>query len=297
MNEERAIGSYSDDEIDAAYAMCRDFAASHYENFPVISWIFNAAQRRHLAAVYTFLRRADDVADEGTGTIEQRMHGLLWMQAALKASEEGRAKDPMFAALSVTLQKGGIPRQWLDDVLSAFKVDLLKNRYTDEEQLMGYCRYSANPVGLIVLHILGYTHNSTMWEKMTPLSDAICSALQLTNHWQDVFIDLQKNRLYIPLELMKECGYTEEDWKNKTVNTSFSKTMAVCLKKTRDLFDQGHALLGYLRFKDRKIIGMIWLSGLRVLMKMEKTGGDTLNHRPTIGLKDKFWILWRVLWI
>ncbi len=194
------------------YRYCEWITYRHYENFPVASWLLPVSLRPHVAAVYAFARAADDFADESR--YQGRALDLLgqWRES-LKACANGRgAQHPIFLALADTIRKKGIPVQLLDDLLTAFTLDVTKRRYADWGELMTYCRYSANPVGRLVLLLHGIRD-----EELHRRSDDICSGLQLANHWQDLRIDVARDMIYVPQDLMRQHGVTDSDLKSRLV--------------------------------------------------------------------------------
>ncbi len=186
-----------------AFAYCLSLARNHYENFPVASWIMPKQLRPHIAAVYAFSRIADDFADEAEYEGERMAYLEDW-ENQLETLHEKEPIHPVFIALKDTLQRFAIPIELFSDLLRAFKMDVDVSRYHTFEGLLEYCRHSANPVGRIVLHLMGYPA-----PRLMEYSDAICTALQLANFWQDVRIDLAKNRIYLPLQDLMRFQYTE----------------------------------------------------------------------------------------
>lgn len=279
---------------ETSYLFCRDLAARHYENFPVITRFLTGAQRDQLCAAYAFMRTADDMADSGTFSLEQRLQLLLQWQARLDAAYAGEADEPIFVALADTVRKAGIPKEYFDALLNAFKVDLFKFRYRTFDELLEYCRYSANPVGRIVLHVMGYGE-SPDWPRMAAASDDLCTALQLVNHLQDLFADRESKRLYLPAEDLNRFGYTAEDWERGEVNGSFRALMAFEVERVVDYFQRGEVLMAHLRPNHRRQIRLIWLGGRRIADKIIRHRYDVLHHRPVITGYDKIRIALKFL--
>lgn len=279
---------------DKAYAYCRQIAKNHYENFPVASWFIPKQKREHFYAAYAFMRMADDFADNPVLEITQRLHLLHQWQAKLNACYEGYADDLIFVALKKTIQVCAIPKEYFDNLLNAFKVDLFKNHYQNFDELLEYCSFSANPVGRIVLCILGY-HNHPEKEKIFSASDSVCTALQLTNHWQDVFMDRKIGRCYLPQDDMRRHGYSPDDWEKKITDHRFQRLMSFQVDRSRAIFDKGKTLLAFLKKPERYEILLIWLGGMRILEKIEKNGYDVLNRRPSLTLLDALRIGYRFL--
>ncbi len=267
--------------LDQAYAYCRKLALSHYENFPVASHFLPKKLRPHVAAVYAFSRIADDFADEDQFE-GVRMARLKEWEHRLKLVEEGvPTTHPVFMALADTLTQCKIPMSLFSDLLTAFKMDVIVSRYQTFDQLLNYCRYSANPVGRIVLHIMGYPAPKFLEE-----SDFICTALQLANFWQDVAVDLDKKRIYLPREDMFRFGYDEESLKNKLYDDRFRRLVLFQVDRTADLFERGKELCGKVPGRLGLELRMTWLGGMEILHKIRKMDGNVLHARPSLKKRD-----------
>lgn len=277
-------------DIDNAYRYCRDLARRHYENFPVASLLISRKKRKHFFALYAFMRTADDFADNTTLSLEQRLHLLMQWQRRLDACYQGDADEPIFIALRATVEELELPKAYLEALLNAFKVDLFKSRYQTFDELLEYCSMSANPVGRLVMHVLGYSRHP-QFEMMAEASDAICTALQLVNHWQDLFIDLEKDRLYLPMEDMHRFGYSVDNWKQKLMNDAYFRLMAFQTDRAEFFFEKGKVLFEHLNFPERLEIKLIWLGGQRIIRKQRSAGYDMVHHRPVINWLDKFWMM------
>src|SRR5436309_3766512 len=190
---------------DEGRAYTRWLATNHYENFHVVSFLLPKRLHQDFYNVYSYCRWADDLGDE-IGDRAESLRLLDWWRSELDAMYAGRAKHPVFVALAPTVERCGIPRQPFSDLIDAFVQDQTVTRYRDWDELFNYCRCSANPVGRLVLYLCGYSD-----EKRQRLSDATCTALQLANFWQDVTVDLLKDRIYIPLDVIERHGYTADD--------------------------------------------------------------------------------------
>src|SRR5215510_13029363 len=201
--------------LDEAFAVCERRVRSHYENFPVGLFV-PKPKRRYVHALYAFARAADDFADEKAYE-GMRQEKLDQWEARLHAAYRGEAEDPIFIALGETVRRLEIPKPLLLDLLSAFRQDTVKSRYDTWEELLDYCRRSADPVGRLVLLVFGYRDSPDL----APLSDSICTGLQLANHWQDVAVDLRKDRVYIPRELRERFGVGEWDLNAGRVTDGF----------------------------------------------------------------------------
>jgi squalene synthase HpnC len=277
-----------------AYAYCRELAQSHYENFPVASLFIPKSKRKYFYAAYAFMRTADDFADSSVIDLNLRLQLLSQWQNKLDKCYKGQTEDPIFIALKDTVETCGIPKEYFNNLLNAFKVDLFKSRYQNFDELLEYCSFSANPVGRIVLHILGYVNHPDK-ENLFSASDSICTALQLANHWQDVFDDQKRGRMYLPQDDLLRFGYTAEDWQNNLVNSAFKELMKFQIDRASGLFHKGRVLLGQLKRPERFEITLIWLGGMRILEKIEKNKFDVLSRRPTLGYSDFARILFRLI--
>jgi squalene synthase HpnC len=284
----------------AAYAECQRLAQAHYENFPVASRLVPAGMRPHVAAVYAFARTADDFADEGTRTAEERIRLLDDWRHRLHAcvtESDGRLEsddlDPhgrIFLALGATMRACSLPVVLFDDLLDAFRQDITTTRYATWGEVLDYCRRSANPVGRIVLRIAG--HNS---ETLDRSSDALCTALQLTNFWQDFGRDWQKGRLYVPIDEVTQWGARTEDLDDRRITDAWRGALGIVGGRTRNLFAKGRhvceAVGGRLGYELR----LTWLGGMRVLERVERSGYDVFADRPTLGVRDGVPLFWRAL--
>ncbi len=262
--------------LDRAYRVCREITASHYENFPVASLLLPAKIRRHVYPIYAFARHADDLADEAG----DRDALLQWREFLYLSSQETPG-HPIFMALTDTMRKFDLPLSLFDDLLSAFLQDLEKNRYADLPELLEYCRYSANPVGRIILLLHGYRE-----EQLFVYSDAICTALQLANFWQDLSIDLKKDRLYIPRSFLEAYRIDEEALFQKVSHDNFREMLKALIETTRGLFRQGLPLLRRIRGRLKWELKFTVMGGLAVLDKIEKLDYNVLQYRPALTRGD-----------
>lgn len=274
----------------AAYAACLRLARSHYENFPVASWLMPRAARPHIAAVYAFARMADDVADEGASPEPVRLAELEHWQQRLDAAAEGRvaetgddAIDAASVALAETLRTFGSARMHalLSDLLSAFRQDVVQQRYSSWSQLLDYCRRSANPIGRLVLLICGYDE-----ERLGAKSDAVCTALQLTNFWQDLEIDWSRGRLYVPQDIVEAHHAHTGDLDRRIWSPQWRDALEDAGLRTRKLFEAGRSVAdevtGRLRWELRATV----LGGLRVLDRLAEADYDVFRARPTLTKRD-----------
>jgi hydroxysqualene synthase len=280
---------------DAAYARCLEIARRHYENFPVASRLLPRAMRPHVAAIYAFARAADDFADEGERSDETRL-GLLddWRErlheaAHLRHGYGGPAANSaghrdaaaIFRALGVTMRRHNLEVELLDDLLSAFRQDVLKKRYEDWDDVLDYCRRSANPIGRLVLRLAGYRD-----ARLDDLSDAVCTALQLTNFWQDLQIDWRKGRLYVPLSLVRAAAADEGDLDAGRVTPEWRTALAAAAATTRTLFEKGRPIADAVRGRLRWELRATWLGGVRILDRLEAAGFDVFTSRPVLSWPD-----------
>lgn len=276
--------------LEESFAFCERIARAHYENFPVASFFIPREKRKYVWSVYAFARVADDFADEGDASPERRLEQLAKWGEYLEATFRGNPPHPIFIALGETMHKCAIPPSLPADLLTAFRMDVVTKRFARFQDLLYYCRHSANPVGRFVLHI---------FEDATPLncehSDNICTALQLTNFWQDVSVDYAKGRVYIPLEDIERFGYTERELENAVTDDRFRDLMAFEIERTRDLFRRGSPLLENATSRLRLELRLTWRGGMRILEKIERAGYNVLQKRPTLGTGDVLAILVRSL--
>lgn len=277
MNQQNRLNS----NFDAAYLSAINFSKSHYENFPVVSLFIPKELRKHIAIVYQFARQADDLADEGDLLDSIRIGKLDDYETKLTNCLSGIFDNEFWAALFNTLHTKKLTPQYFYDLLSAFKQDVVKKRYASYSELLDYCSRSANPVGRIILELFGITN-----EQAFNYSDAICTALQLTNFYQDVSIDLIKGRIYIPEDDWKKYGIDEKVFELKKNNTNFIALIKYQVDRTRRLFLEGWKLIPFLDKRLRKQIIMTILGGEGILDKIEKNGYNVLEHRPKLSKID-----------
>jgi squalene synthase HpnC len=285
-----------------AYAACARLAAAHYENFPVASRLVPARMRPHVAAVYAFARTADDFADEDGLTLPER-HALIddWharlMRAAggtvvaptadvapaidvapgLQSRHTSIDPDLVFEALGDTIRTCSLDVTLFEDLLSAFRQDTVVTRYAAWEDVFDYCRRSANPVGRLVLHIAGYRD-----AELEAGSDALCTALQLTNFWQDLATDWHRGRLYVPAVERDAAGATEADLDAGRITPAWRAALTRCAARTRASFQQGRAVCDAVHGRLRYELRLTWLGAVRVLDRLEATGFDVFNNRPAL---------------
>jgi len=280
-------------ELAAAYAACERLARSHYENFPVASRLLPAKMRPHVAAIYAFARIADDMADEGTRPASERLADLDRWGARLDAALDGTAADRepnafVFVAVRHSIETCALPRELFHDLLSAFRQDVTVTRYASWELLLDYCRRSANPVGRLVLRVAGVNSADAA-------SDAVCTALQLTNFWQDLEIDSMKGRLYVPESIWKPAGAREADLASCHMTPEWRAALQEVARRTRALFAEWRAVCDAVRGRLRYELRATWLGGTRVLDKLEAADFDMFRARPKLTKADVPWLLWPAL--
>jgi phytoene synthase len=284
---------------EAAYAVCLRLARQHYENFPVASRLLPRALRPHVAAIYAFARIADDFADEGDRTEAARLALLNDWQRRLHDAAAGRTEHAgdigsdaaaIFVALGDTMRVCDLDTRLFDDLLSAFRQDVLVKRYDTWRDLLDYCRRSANPVGRLVLTISGYRS-----EALDRQSDAICTALQLTNFWQDVERDWANGRLYVPRDLWEPAAADEADLSRRRMTPAWQAAIGEGARRTRALFDAGRPLPDNVRGRLAWELRATWAGGVRILDRLEAIGFDVFRQRPVLGWRDLPGIGWAVL--
>lgn len=264
-------------------------ATHHYENFNVVSWLLPKDLHQHFYNVYAYCRWADDLGDEIPES-RRALELLDWWEHELAACYEGRPSQAVFVALRETIIAKDIPRQPFADLLKAFRQDQTVKRYATWESVLDYCVYSANPVGRLVLYLCGYRD-----EHRQKLSDATCTALQLANFWQDVSRDLEKRRIYIPLDAAAHHGVSEDDIVSRRFSPNYVALMKDLIARTRELFNEGLPLAQQVEGKLSIDLEMFSRGGLAVLDAIEAQGYDTLNHRPAISKVKQAGLLGSVL--
>ncbi len=266
--------------------------SSHYENFPVASPLLPPRMRASVRVVYAFARSADDLADEGDASASERIAALDAYEAELDRIDAGQpAGDALFAELArVLAEHDTLSTRPLRDLLSAFRQDVVTTRYADRDALLDYCRRSADPVGRIMLALHGERDATLL-----PMSDAICSALQLINFLQDVAIDWQKGRVYLPQEALQRHGVSEQQIADGVVDANWHALMQAEIDHARTLMLAGAPLARRVRGRLGWELRLIVLGGLRILEKIEAVGHDVFNRRPTLTKADWLLLGWRSL--
>ncbi len=262
-------------------ASAHPLPVDHYENFPVASWLLPARLRPAVEAIYGFARGADDIADEGEASREERLAGLDRYLAALDAIEAGRAPAPEFARIARAVADYALPLALLRDLIDAFRQDVVKQRYATFDELLDYSRRSANPVGRLLLHLFARADAASLAR-----SDAICSALQFVNFWQDVALDWAKDRVYLPQEDLARFGVAESQVAEGIADDRWRALMAFECARARSMLIEGSALgftlPGRLGLEIRATVE----GGLAILDKIGDVRADVFRHRPVLGKPD-----------
>ena len=267
--------------LEQSRAYCERLARSHYENFSVASWFLPARLRQHFFNVYAYCRISDDLGDE-VGNPAASLLLLDQWQRELEACYAGSPRHPVFVALAETVRKFEIPQHEFSDLLTAFRQDQTITRYQTFDDLLGYCRNSANPVGHLVLYLCGYRD-----AERQKLSDYTCTALQLANFWQDVSVDYEKGRIYLPLESLRRFGVSEEDLTAERNTSSFSEMMRFEVARARGWFERGLPLVGKVDKELAIDLELFTRGGQEILKAIEKQGYAVLGRRPSISKSRK----------
>jgi squalene synthase HpnC len=288
---------------DEARAMCRRLALGRYENFSVLTGLVPSDLRDDFAAVYAFCRWADDLGDE-VGNRDRSRELLAWWRHELEQCFADEPRHPVMLALHSTIRRHDLPLTPFDDLIRAFEQDQDVTRYETWQQVVDYCKLSADPVGRLVLMVCGEPREDAYFQK----SDAICTALQLTNHWQDVKRDmLERDRIYIPRELIEQHGI--EDFEDRLIRSArqgygvdhkfLGQTRTVireCVNRTWGLFEQGHELLPMLSPRTRPIVDLLSSGGHHVLRQIELWNYETALYRPRLSAIARVMLVTRAWW-
>ena len=267
--------------LDAARAYCAHLARTHYENFSVASWFLPERLRQHFFNIYAYCRISDDLGDE-VGDANASLELLEQWERQLDACYDATPRHPVFVALAETVRHFDIPKHEFSDLLRAFRQDQTVTRFETFNDVLAYCRYSANPVGHLVLYLCGYRD-----AERQQLSDSTCTALQLANFWQDVSTDYAKGRIYLPLEDLRRFNVSENDIARKQNTPAFRQMMKFEVERARDWFRQGLPLIGKV---DRELaidLDLFSRGGLEILNAIEKQDYAVLGNRPAISKPRK----------
>jgi squalene synthase HpnC len=267
--------------LTGAQLYCSRLAQTHYENFTVASWLLPRRLRQHFYNVYAYCRWADDLADE-SGNDAQALGLLSWWKQELIGCYEGKPQHPVMVALSDTIHQFHIPRDPFLDLLIAFEQDQRVKRYQSYQELLDYCRYSANPVGHLVLYLC-----ESYDQENAALSDSICTGLQLANFWQDVARDFDIGRVYLPEEDRRRFGYSDDDLNLRRFTPAFAELMRFEVERTRDLFHRGRSLVERVPPDVRLDIDLFIQGGLAILRMIEGIKYNVWQTRPKLSKVDK----------
>lgn len=269
----------------------------HYENFPVASWLCPPRLRPAVAAIYHFARTADDLADEGDASVAQRQLDLAAFRRDLRLTAHGgtpgeRWSTPVFRPLGTVLQQFQLPQALLERLLDAFEQDLVQADYASRDELLAYCSRSANPVGRLLLHLYGITDARALER-----SDAVCSALQLINFWQDMSRDGPRGRVYVPQADLARHGVSAEQLRRCDDSPATRALMAELCDWAQALMEQGTPLVHQIPGRAGWELRLVVQGGLRILERIRAMNYATLLSRPTLGARDLPLMLWRAAWM
>jgi squalene synthase HpnC len=292
--------------VEEAREYCRRLATSHYENFSVATWFLPKELHQHFYNVYAYCRISDDLGDE---VGDQRLSLYLldrWEQelracyanlarvgrvpSPVSSGDAASPRHPVFIALADTIRQFNIPQHEFADLLTAFRQDQTVTRYETFDDLLGYCRNSANPVGHLVLYLCGYND-----AERQQLSDYTCTALQLANFWQDVAVDYGKVRIYLPLEDLRRFGVSEADISQRRFTPAFRELMKFEVERARDWFQRGLPLKDKVAKHLALDIELFSRGGLEILSAIERQGYDVLRQRPVISKSRKLRLVFGAL--
>lgn len=285
-----AIESSTPLERQVAESYCKTLATSHYENFPVVSWLLPANLHQHFYNIYSYCRWADDLGDE-VGDKSRSLELLKWWRGEVDACYSGRVRHPVFIALKPTIDEFSIPREPFLDLISAFEQDQFVNEYETFDQLSDYCRRSANPVGRLVLYLCRQsTDQNVIW------SDSICTGLQLANFWQDVARDYAMGRIYLPREDYQRFEYRREDFDAQRTNPQFLQLMRFQVDRAREFLNSGLPLVAHLPGRLQIDIDLFARGGLRILDRIESIGYRVWETRPKVTKIDAVQLVVAAIW-
>ena len=270
-----------------AFAYCERLAKTHYENFSVATWFLPSHLKQHFYNVYAYCRISDDLGDE-VGNAEQSLALLDAWEQELNACYAGAPRHPVFVALRETIQQFGIPKHEFSDLLIAFRRDQTVTRFPTFADVLDYCKYSANPVGHLVLYLGGYSD-----AERQQLADYTCTALQLANFWQDVSVDYGKGRIYLPLESLQRFGVIEEDIALRRFTPAFRELMKFEVERARDYFTRGLPLINQIRPELALDIELFSRGGQEILNAIEAQDFNVLKSRPAISKPKKLMLVLR----
>jgi len=268
---------YNSHDLQMAYTEAIQFAKKHYENFPVVTFLIHRNLRKHVAIIYWFARTADDIADEGNASVENRVEQLARFEKRLQNLLNDRFTDKFDFALSETIKEHKLSHLLFFKLLKAFRSDILFTQFKSTDELLRYCDNSANPVGRLLLEL-----HDIRDPKILALSDKICTALQLTNFYQDFKFDIQKGRNYIPLNDLASSGLNENNFTDPVLRNKLCAVMKMEIERAKKLFSEGEELLTYLPKKLRIEIAWTLLGGRKILEKIESSKCNVMKTRPSL---------------
>lgn len=267
--------------IEQAYLNAIQFVKLHYENFPVLSFLLSKKLYKHVAIIYKFARMADDIADEGNLSINEREKQLNDYEKAFNDSLKNIFENDFWMALSNTILTQNLSTHNFTKLLTAFRQDITKTRYSTIDELLNYCENSANPIGRIILELHGIKNDEAFY-----FSDKICTALQITNFLQDVSVDFNKGRIYLPIEELNKFNVDENIFLLNKINSSFQKLMCNQVEQVSKYFDEGKKLLPFLPFRLKQQIKWTINGGQGILKKIVNLDYNVLNFRPKFSKLD-----------
>jgi squalene synthase HpnC len=273
--------------LEKAREYCERLAKTHYENFSVATWFLPRRLRQHFYNVYAYCRISDDLGDE-VGDPQQSLELLDQWEAELNVCYSGSPKHPVFVALAETVKQCSIPKHEFSDLLVAFRQDQTVTRFETFDDILAYCRYSANPVGHLVLYLCGYSD-----AERQQLSDYTCTALQLANFWQDIFVDYGKGRIYVPLEDLRRFGVTGEDIAQRHATPQFVAMMKFEVERAREWFVRGLPLVKMVNRELAIDLELFSRGGQEILNAIERQDFDVLRARPEISKSRKLLLVLR----
>ncbi|MBZ0200199.1 MAG: squalene synthase HpnC [Ignavibacteriaceae bacterium] len=268
-----------------AYKKAEEFAKSHYENFPVISIFIKKELRKHIAIIYWFARTADDIADEGILTSSERLIELNKFEERLTQLLAGNFENEYEYALYLTIKNKKLDHEYFYKLIAAFKQDIEKSSWTTFDEILNYCSNSANPVGRLILQLYGIDDKEAFY-----YSDKICTALQLTNFYQDVSVDLKKNRVYFPVDEIKNFGVSFKLFDLNEKNDNLKQLLTFSIERTESFYSEGEKLLGYLSGRLKYEIKWTIMGGREILNKLRIYDNNIVNLRPTLSKFDYFYL-------
>jgi len=274
------------------YKQVISFAKTHYENFPVISFLIPKELRKHIAVIYRFARTADDFADEGNFSGEERLKQLDEFENNFTGALNENPKNDFESALVNTIKEKNLSSSLFYDLLKAFKQDAIKKQYENFNDVLDYCKNSADPVGRLILELFNIRK-----EECFLLSDKICTALQLTNFYQDLQVDFQKGRIYLPMDEMHKFSVSEKSFELRENSLNFQQLLRHNISRTEKMFDEGKGLLKYLSGRLKLEIKWTILGGEAILNKIKKDNYNTINVRPELNKTEYFYLAVKSIFI